>query len=174
MSYLFDDEARYGKRTRAKTPSQRTVERRLERARKRRARQFGGLKREWIMSMRCAVTGEYGTDFLPIDPAHVGSPDPDERGQSTRGAGADATYMAPLRRDVHNDFDNLPAGKFENVRQTSKQWIRELAAQLDHEWQGILRRALAEIDEAEIEGESSDDIDARIRAILVAGSVTGG
>lgn len=111
-----------------------------DRERRNRAKQFGtDGKREWIMSMVCAATGEWGSDLFPIDPAHVGSPDPNERraGQNTRGNGADATYLLPLRRDVHRTFDSEDAHHFEELWGVSKQWCREMAAQLDVEWRAM-------------------------------------
>lgn len=120
-----------------------------KRIRKLREKQFGDdgeAKKKWIVSMLCGVTGTPGTELFPIDPAHVGSPDPDERGQSTRAAGADSRYLFPLRRDVHDNFDNLPEGKFEELWGVSVQWIREYAEDLDRQW---LRMRQAEMDEAE-------------------------
>lgn len=104
-----------------------------------RAKQFGDddeAKKKWIVSMLCGVTGEAGDEYWPIDPCHVGSPDPDERraGQNTRGNGADSTYLFPMKRPVHTDFDNLPEAKFEAKYGVSKQWVREMARELDNEW----------------------------------------
>lgn len=96
-------------------------------------KQFGR-KRQWVKSMPCCVTGKYSTPEWPIDPAHVGSPDPDVRGQSTRGAGADSTFIAPLHRVVHTHFDFLPDGKFLELYGIAKSVIREHAAQLHVEY----------------------------------------
>lgn len=106
-----------------------------ERRKKLREKQFGvDGKREWVMAMLCGVTGLEGTEESPIDPCHVGSPDPDEPEQSSRGAGADSTYLFPMRREVHVAFDTLPADKFEELFGVSKQWVREYALYLHHDW----------------------------------------
>jgi len=104
-----------------------------------RAKQFGEdeAKRAWIVGMLCGVTGEDGTEEWPIDPCHVGSPDPDERGQSTRAAGADDTYLFPMRREVHSAFDSLPDDKFTELFGCSKLWVRQMSLQLHREWQKI-------------------------------------
>lgn len=112
-----------------------------ERIKKLRAKQFGtDGKREWIVSMPCCVSGE-SAGFWPIDPAHTGSPDPDERGQSTRAAGADSTYMAPLLRPVHTHYDDLPDEKFTAIYGVSKQMVREHALSLDLKWKEMTATA---------------------------------
>lgn len=122
-----------------------------ERRARLREKQFGtDGKREWIMGMLCGVTGQEGTEEFPIDPCHVGSPDPDVRGQSTRGAGADDTFLFPMRREVHRAFDSLDAQRFEEVFGVSKQWVREMAVSLHEDW---LVRCAAERDDTTDESE---------------------
>lgn len=113
-----------------------------DRIRRLREKQFGEgeRKREWVMGMLCGVTGQPGTEQWPIDPAHAGSPDPYERGQSTRAAGADDTYLFPMRREVHSDYDSLDEAKWEEKYGVSKQWVREYAAKLDREWREMQDR----------------------------------
>lgn len=115
-----------------------------ERRKRRRAKQFGergdGLsKGEWIRGMLCGVTGQRGTDDYPIDPCHVGSPDPDERraGHNTRANGADDTFLFPMRREVHLAFDTLDEKRWEEVFGVSKLWVRQMAAELHREWEQI-------------------------------------
>lgn len=117
-----------------------------ERLKKLRAKQFGtDGKREWVLSMRCGVTGLYGWAENPMEPAHTGSPDPDVRGQSTRGAGADDTFLFPMLHLVHADFDSLPEAKFEELYGVSKQWVREYAEDLDREWLRLCEKAALEL-----------------------------
>lgn len=99
----------------------------------------GQTKGDWIRGMVCAVTGEWGTEDWPIDPAHVGSPDPDERrrGENTRGSGATERFIAPLKREVHNDFDDEDEATFEKRWGVSKQWVREIAVALDEEYRAM-------------------------------------
>lgn len=100
-----------------------------------RERQFGDDgKAAWIRSMLCGVTGQEGTPDFPIDACHVGSPDRDVRGQSSRGAGADSTFLFPMRRDIHTMFDSLDEAKWLEATGLSKQWVREYAESLHQEW----------------------------------------
>lgn len=105
-----------------------------KRLRRLRAMQFGtDGKREWVMAQLCCVTGHPGDPEWPIDPAHVGDPDPDAKGR-TRATGAGPERLAPLWRPVHTDFDNLPADVFENKYGVSKTWVRQHAELLHEAW----------------------------------------
>lgn len=96
-----------------------------------------GTKGDDMKGLPCWVTG------TPVDPdgywtienAHVGSPDPDAR-KRTRGAGADNTFIARLRHDVHRSFDEDPDDVFLNRWQSTKQWVREKAAEFDAWYRG--------------------------------------
>lgn len=96
----------------------------------------GQTKGDWIRGMVDAITGEWGTEDWPIEAAHVGSPDPDERraGNNTRGNGADERFILPLRKDTHFEFDNLDEATFERRHGVTKTWCREIAASLHDEW----------------------------------------
>lgn len=101
-----------------------------ERQKRLRARQFGtDGKREWVVSMRCCVSGSIGTEEWPIDPAHA---------RETRAAGGGPECMVPLWRPVHTDYDSLPEGKFEERWGVSKEWVRQHGDMLEIEWRRIL------------------------------------
>ena len=93
-----------------------------------RAKQFGtDGKREWILGLSSVVSGKRGWNGNPMTPAHVGG---------TRAAGAGPEMMAPLLWTEHVDFDSsMRDERFESRHGISRSRIRELAVELEMEWQ---------------------------------------
>lgn len=92
------------------------------RLQKLRVQQFGddGYYEE-ILSTPCIVTGA-----TEVDPAHV---------VKSRGAGGGPGAMAPLRHDVHFDFDTLGEEKFFAKWEVSKADIRAWALNRRQMWE---------------------------------------
>ena len=93
-----------------------------------RAEQFGkDGKREWILGLSSVVSGKRGWAGNPMTPAHVGG---------TRAAGAGPEMVAPLLWTEHIDFDStMRDERFEARYGISRLKIRELAVELEAEWQ---------------------------------------
>jgi hypothetical protein len=97
--------------------------------RKARYQKCFGEKSEWMREAYpcCALTGKAGSDFLPIDHAHV---------LGTRGAGADSSGIIPLWRPVHVDFDgSMTDARFEAKWGKSREWVRIRTREIHAEWE---------------------------------------
>lgn len=119
-----------------------------ERRKKLYEKQFGP-KGDSMKGMPCWVTGDEGTGFWPVDNAHV---------DGTRGAGADASMLARLRRDVHRSFDNDTDAVFENKWGTSKEWVRDAAREFDVIYQAKRAETEAMKADAQNQGETTSDV----------------
>ena len=108
-----------------RTPLKPVNRKRLKRLR---AAQFGtDGKREWILGLTSVVSGKRGWAGNPMTPAHVGG---------TRATGAGPEMMAPLLWTEHIDFDSsMRDERFEVRYGISRSKIRELAIELEEEWQ---------------------------------------
>ena len=108
-----------------RTPLKPVNRKRLKRLR---AEQFGtDGKREWILGLSSVVSGKRGWADNPMTPAHVGK---------RRGSGGGPEMMAPLLWTEHIDFDSsMRDERFESRHGISRSRIRELAIELEAEWQ---------------------------------------
>jgi hypothetical protein len=108
--------------------NRKTPMKRVNRKRKaeRYEKQFGP-KSEWMREAypRCIVTGRTGYGDWPVDHAHV---------KGTRAAGADSTWLAPLHREVHTDFDEMHRDAFAEKYGVTKQEVRARAQRIHREW----------------------------------------
>jgi len=100
-----------------------------------RAAQFGtDGKREWILSLRSALTGRRAREGDPMTPAHV---------LGTRATGAGPEGMAPLLWSEHVDFDSSMTDLRFAWRYGghTRDGVRAAARRLEQDWQRMKKGA---------------------------------